>query len=218
MASSALIHLPAPSIEGFFLGLSLIIAIGAQNLFVLRQGIIGRYLMTVACISAICDFVMIALGTLGAGSFIADQPLLRQFAVLLGVVFLCYCGLQALKNIRDGRSVQALQATSGGLSYRQVIFHAMGFSLLNPHAILDTVILMGSISAQYGSFGERVNFATGAGVASVVWFFTLAYGARLLAPLFKKPSFAKGLDVFVAIVMFAIAGSLIYGELTQVTT
>ena len=206
--------LPQALIEGFLLGISLIAAIGAQNLFVIRQGIKGEHVMTTATVSSLCDLVMIGIGSLGVGSLIDTVPGLRKFAVIGGIGFLLFYALKSCLNILQGKSLALVLATDGERTPRsKVILSAMGFSLLNPHAVLDAVVLIGGLSAQYDIIQERAIFASGAGLASIVWFFVLGYGAKLLGPLFRKPLFATLLDVLVAGIMFGIAWSLAKAEL-----
>lgn len=201
--------IPQPILEGFFLGISLIAAIGAQNLFVLRQGIKGEHVMITALVSSLCDFAMIIVGTMGAGSLVASIPGLRQAAVICGIVFLAYYGMKACANLVQGRSLEFVMASSGAANSRKsVVISALGFSLLNPHAVLDGVVLIGGLSGQYLILADRMIFAAGAGAASIVWFFCLGYGAKVAGPLFFKPAFAKGLDVAVAGIMFGIAWNL----------
>lgn len=202
--------IPQSLLEGFFLGISLIAAIGAQNLFVLRQGIKGEHVFTTASVSSLCDFLMIGIGTIGVGSFIASVPGLKSLAVLGGIVFLLYYGLKSIQNLIMGRSLELITASADGTvaSRKNVILNAVGVSLLNPHAVLDGVVLIGGISGQFEMMADRAIFAAGAGISSVIWFFFLAYGAKMAGPLFYRPVFAKGLDVFIAGMMFGIAWSL----------
>lgn len=202
--------IPQPILEGFFLGISLIAAIGAQNLFVLRQGIKGEHVFTTAVVSSFCDFLMIGIGTMGAGSLIASVPGLKRLAVICGIIFLLYYGFKSCLNLVQGRSLELVMASADGesSSRKTVVLSAVGFSLLNPHAVLDGVVLIGGISGQYEVLVDRAIFAGGAGFASIVWFFCLGYGAKMAGPLFYKPAFAKGLDVFIAGIMFGIAWSL----------
>lgn len=201
---------PQPLLEGFFLGISLIVAIGAQNLFVLRQGIRGQHVMTTAVVSSLCDFFMIAIGTMGAGTFVASMPELRRIAVLGGIAFLLFYGVKSCVNLVRGRSLELVTVSDGIIMPRKtVILSAMGFSLLNPHAVLDGVVLIGGLSGQYELLLHRAYFASGAGIASVVWFFCLGYGAKMLGPLFRRPFFAMMLDMIVAGGMFGIAWSLV---------
>lgn len=206
--------IPQPMLEGFFLGISLIAAIGAQNLFVLKQGIKGEHVFTTTLVSSLCDFGMIAIGTMGAGSLISSVPGLRTSAVLCGIIFLLYYGMKSCLNLIQGKSLEFVMAAEGeGASRRTVIMSAVGFSVLNPHAVLDGVVLIGGLSGQYAILSERVTFAFGAGIASIVWFFCLGYGAKMLGPLFLRPGFAKALDVMIAGIMFGIAWSLAEKEL-----
>lgn len=199
--------------EGFFLGASLIMAIGAQNLFVIRQSITGKYVLTVVLVSSLCDFLMIAFGTLGLGSFIASYGLLQKVMVVLGILFLLYFAAKSAFNIWHGRSVERLQRGSKEkLSQKQVILAGLGFSLLNPHAVLDTVVVMGSVSGGFEEFNDRLQFALGAGLASIIWFFFLAYSAFLLGPIFLKKRVAVALDLFVAFLMSYIAIDLVFTE------
>jgi L-lysine exporter family protein LysE/ArgO len=203
-----------PLFEGFFLGISLIAAIGAQNLFVLKQGIKGEYVFTTILVSSLCDFSMIAVGTMGAGALISSVPGLRISAVFCGIIFLLYYGLKSCINLIQGKSLEfVLAAESVEASRKTVVLSAMGFSLLNPHAVLDGVVLIGGLSAQYLIFTEKILFTVGAGFASVIWFFILGYGAKMLGPLFVRHGFAKALDVLVAGIMFGIAWSLAKKEL-----
>lgn len=206
------LSIPQPMLEGFLLGMSLIAAIGAQNLFVLRQGIKGEYVFTTALVSSFSDFAMIAVGALGAGSLISSVPVLQKVAVFGGIVFLSYYGLKSCMNLVRGRSAELVMADGTSGSRKTVILGALGVSLLNPHAVLDGVVLIGGLSAQYEIAADRAFFAGGAGVASVLWFFCLGYGAKLAGPLFSKPAFAKALDVFVAGIMFGIAWNLAKNE------
>lgn len=199
---------PQSMLEGFLLGMSLIAAIGAQNLFVMRQGIKGEYVFTTAVVTTFADFAMIAVGAMGAGSLISGIPVLQKLAVFGGILFLTYYGLKSCMNLVQGRSVELVMADGSLASRKTVILGALGVSFLNPHAVLDGVVLIGGLSAQYEMAWERGLFAAGACVASVLWFFCLAYGSKLAGPLFMRPAFAKALDVFVAGIMFGIAWNL----------
>lgn len=209
-------EIPQPMLEGFFLGISLIAAIGAQNLFVLRQGIKGEHVLTTALVSSLCDFAMICVGTMGAGSLIASVPALRQIAVVCGIIFLLFYGLKACLNLIQGRSLELVMASDGvSVPRKTVVLSALSFSFLNPHAVLDGVVLIGGLSGQYAILADRAMFTIGAGVSSVVWFFCLGYGAKMLGPLFRKPVFAMGLDVLSGGIMFGIAWNLVRTEFFQ---
>lgn len=199
-----------PLIEGLFLGISLIAAIGAQNLFILRQGISNQQLLTACTTCALCDFLLIALGAMGLGSLIAHIEWLRKLALMGGVAFLGYYGWRAFYQAIFNTSHEVFNRSKASLVGRQEVFmQALGFSLLNPHALLDTIVLIGSLSGQYAFASERALFAIGAGIASLVWFFSLGYAARLIGPLFEKPFFARMLDLCVGLLMSWIAWNLI---------
>ena len=194
-------------LTGFFLGLSLIVAIGAQNTFVLRQGIIRQHVFYIALFCAISDSLLITIGIAGISFFLND--FISEFSKLI-------FGLSALWLFTYGvlRIRSALRANSAIIanSYEQTsllktISIVAVFTFLNPHVYLDTVILIGSISQQFID-NARIYFAIGASSASFVWFFSLAYGAKLLAPLMQKPSYWRILDLIIALIMFVIAFNL----------
>ncbi len=197
--------------EGLVLGLSLIIAIGAQNAFVLRQGLTGRFVFPTALICTFCDVVLIALGVGGLGTLIAGSPVLTAAATWGGATFLLWYGGRSFwAALRPGHLNAADGRTEA--SVRGVIIAALGFSLLNPHVYLDTVVLLGGLGARY-SADLRWLFGAGAMVASAGWFFALAYGARVLAPLFARPAAWRVLDTAIGLIMWAIAGTLIFDAL-----
>jgi L-lysine exporter family protein LysE/ArgO len=198
-----------PFAKGAVTSASLITAIGAQNAFVLKQGILGRHLFTVALLCALIDAVFITFGVKGLGELIVNTPPLLFTARYGGALFLFCYGLKSFysaikfKNgmiIDDALEIPTLSATIGIV---------LAISLLNPHLYLDTVVLIGSIGAQFSQEVERNLFAVGAIFSSFIWFFCLAYGARYLAPLFGQAITWKILDFFIAILMWAIALSLV---------
>ncbi|KAF0814428.1 Arginine exporter protein ArgO [Andreprevotia sp. IGB-42] len=193
--------------KGMALTASLIMAIGAQNAFVLRQGITHRHMFLTALTCSLCDLVLMSAGVAGMGHLLAAAPGLQRWMALAGAVFVLWYGLMALKKaIHPG--VLAPEATQGIANPKAVVLAALGFSLLNPHSILDTVVLVGSVGAQQ-PLAERPLFLAGAVSFSFIWFFALAFGASKLTPLFKKPVAWRILDILIAIMMFAIAWSLI---------
>lgn len=196
--------------KGFFLGGSLIVAIGAQNAFVLRQGLAQRHVFVTALVSALSDIVLIALGVGGVGALIAGNELLKGIATWGGFAFLVVYGLRAFRSAARAEGLKLDQDEDSGSGLRKTVFAALAFSLLNPHAILDTVVLIGSVGAQYPAAG-RWWFGGGAMAASVVWFFGLAYGATRLTPVFQKPRAGQALDVLIGMVMWGIAVSLVWG-------
>ena len=196
----------AALLKGLGMGAGLIVAIGAQNAFVLRQGLLKRYVFVCALICALCDMVLISAGVAGMGSLIMAHPALLALATWGGAVFLAYYGLRsAMAALKAGGLVAASQ---GATSDAAAIASAFSFSLLNPHVYLDTVVLLGAVGGQQPGDG-RIEFALGAMSASVLWFFGLAYGARLVAPLFARPVAWRILDGLIAAVMWMLAVSLL---------
>lgn len=193
-------------IEGFLTGAGLIIAIGAQNAFVLYQGLKKHYPFTIAVTCALVDMLLIFLGYAGLGVLVKKYPIVHQLALYFGVSFLLYYGFKAFNRARKNETLQA-ESEERINSYSKAIAVTLAFSLLNPHVYLDTVVLLGSISSQYTP-PLNFYFALGAMVASIVWFMALAFGARVIAPLFKQPLAWKILDIFIGVVMWWIATKL----------
>jgi len=191
--------------RGLGLGASLIVAIGAQNAFVLRQGLKREGWLTVAAVCAGCDALLIACGAAGFGSVIARLPWLTSGALWLGAAFLFWYGFSAFR--RALRPEALAQAATPG-SRGSLVLAALALSLLNPHVYLDTVVLIGGLSAQYALM-PRIWFALGAITASVVWFFGLAYGAALLVPLFRRPVTWRILDTLIGVLLWSLALSLV---------
>ncbi len=195
------------------MGAGLIIAIGAQNAFVLRQGLKGRHAFATAAVCALCDLALIALGVGGLGTVVASSDALAAAATWGGAAFLFLYGLRSFRSAaRPGVLVAEVDATAptGLRAAALTALTALALSLLNPHVYLDTVVLIGSVGARYPGV-ERLAFAVGAAVASLAWFFGLAYGATRLTPLFSSPRAWRVLDVFVGCVMWAIGASLAWG-------
>lgn len=205
------------AITGFFTGLGLILAIGSQNAFVIRQGLMRRHVFWVTTVCALCDALLIALGVAGLGALIAASDWLTGIARWGGAAFLIWFGCRSLWNAlrRDHKGLEAAEAEAGAPrnSIKGIVLATLGFSLLNPHVYLDTVVLLGGIGAQYPDWPTRLQFMGGATLASVVFFYALGYGAMLFSPLFRKPIATRVLDGFVAAVMFSIAAMLVFGGL-----
>jgi L-lysine exporter family protein LysE/ArgO len=179
--------------SGLGFGLSLIIAIGAQNAFVLRQGLRREHVLTVVAICAVSDAILITVGVAGLGSLLDLAPWLIDAMSLGGAAFLL---------------------TYAALAARwTVVTTALALTWLNPHVYLDTVVLLGSVASTHGD--ERWWFGTGAVIGSIVWFTALGYGARLLEPLFARPVAWRVLDALIAAVMAAIAASLLHGLMNR---
>lgn len=200
-----------PFIQGFGLSAGLIIAIGAQNAFVLAQGVRREHYLIVPLVCAICDAALIALGVAGVGTVAASSPILSLAAALGGAVFLFLYGCRALLSAVRGGRLEA--ENNGGYSLRAVVLATLAITLLNPHVYLDTVVLLGGLSSQWDGPGRMI-FGFGAMLASFIWFFLLSLGGRMLAPLFKRPLAWRILDGLVCLTMWTIAASLIYQSLT----
>ena len=193
---------------GLLTGLSLIIAIGAQNAYVLRQGLRRSHVGLVVAICAISDLLLIVAGVAGIGVLVDRAPWAVDLIRWLGVAFLTWYGVSSLLRARAPAALSLADAPAearGGVAAR-----AMALTWLNPHVYLDTVLLLGSIAGTHGNPG-RWWFALGAGVASIGWFAALGYGARLAAPTLASPRSWQVLDVLIGVVMLAIALKLALG-------
>lgn len=195
----------AAILSGFALGFGLILAIGAQNAFVLRQGLRREHVFWVCLTCALSDAVLIAAGVAGFGALTAALP--RAEAVLRwgGAAFLLVYGLKSLAAARRGGGAMTA-AGGGGAGLGATLAATLAFTWLNPHVWLDTVVLVGSVAAQYE---DRAWFGAGAVGASLVFFFALGYGARLLAPVVARPRAWQAFETAIGLVMLAIAARLI---------
>jgi len=192
---------------GFALSATLIVAIGAQNAFVLRQGIRREHVAAIVAFCAVADLLLIGAGVAGLAGILGDSPTLVALLTIAGSAFLLWYGVRAL---RRALIPQSLQAATGSepLSLGNAMAQAVGFTLLNPHVYLDTVLLMGSIGTRQPP-DLRIWFVGGAACASGVWFTTLGFGARLLAPIFARPSAWRVLDTLIGLTMLTLAFVLI---------
>lgn len=193
-------------LAGLAAGAGLIIAIGAQNAFVLRQGLQRRHVGAVVLVCIAADLVLITLGVAGLGLLVRGSPGLLQVVRYAGVAFLATYGVLALRRAWRGES-GLRPSDAAATSRRRAVLACLGFTLLNPHVYLDTVVLLGSLSTHYAGAG-RWFFAAGAGTASVLWFTALGYGARALLPVFRSPVAWRVLDGLVAAFMLVLAGLL----------
>ncbi len=195
-----------PAVEGFLLGGGLIIAIGAQNAYVLRLGLRRTHVFPVATLCFLADALLIAAGAAGLGTLVASNPAFITAASLGGAVFLFGYGVVAFRRALHPGSLRA--AEDGAVRLMPALATAAAFTFLNPHVYLDTVVLVGSISGRYPA-AERTVFAGGAAVASAVWFYGLGYGASKLAPVFARPAAWRVLDAAIGAVMWGIAAGLV---------
>jgi len=190
--------------SGLFAGLSLIIAIGAQNAFVIRQGLTRQHVFLVVAICAASDALLISLGAGGLGALIQAHSGVLEFVRWFGVAYLTWFGI---KSLRAALAAQTLNAASQPvLSRNKVIATTLALTFLNPHVYLDTVILLGAIANQFT--GKTWHFAAGAMLGSLIWFTSIGYGAKAASKYMSKPIFWKVLDVLIAGVMFGVAAYL----------
>ena len=195
--------LPA-ALSGFSLGLSLILAIGAQNAFVLRQGIRREHVFAVCLTCALSDALLIAAGVAGFGWVVERLPWIQPVMTSGGAGFLAVYGALSFRRAMGPPEALAAAKTGAG-ALRPTLLTCLALTWLNPHVYLDTVVLLGSVSA---GFEPRTAFAAGAILASFSFFFSLGYGARLLAPLFARPGAWRVLDAGVGVVMWGLAAKL----------
>jgi len=194
-------------LQGLALSLGLIVAIGAQNAFVLRQGLRREHVASVVFFCAISDALLMAAGVLGMGQALGERPMVAQALALAGAVFLAVYGWKALRRALQQNGLLANEE-GDGLSWAAAMAQAAAFTLLNPHVYLDTVLLVGSIGAQQPE-GLQPWFVAGASSASLLWFCALGFGARWLAPLFAQPRAWQVLDILIGLAMWVLSGMLV---------
>jgi L-lysine exporter family protein LysE/ArgO len=200
------VHVSTAFANGLFMSLVLIVAIGAQNAYVLRQGLRREHVGAVVLFCATSDAVLIGAGVAGMAQALQGRPTLATALAGCGAVFLGAYGVKALWR---SRRPAALRTTAQGVSMSRaaVVAQAAGFTLLNPHVYLDTVLLVGSAGAQYAGL-LKLWFVAGAATASVLWFTSLGFGARLLAPVFARPRAWQMLDALIGATMLVLAALL----------
>jgi len=194
-------------LQGLALSLGLIVAIGAQNAFVLRQGLRREHVASVVLFCALSDALLMAAGVLGMGQALGERPMVAQALALAGAVFLAVYGWKALRRALQQNGLLANQE-GDGLTWAAAMAQAAAFTLLNPHVYLDTVLLVGSIGAQQPA-GLQPWFVAGASSASLLWFCALGFGARWLAPLFAQPRAWQVLDILIGLTMWVLSGMLV---------
>jgi L-lysine exporter family protein LysE/ArgO len=203
------LHLAPAFMQGLLLSAALIAALGAQNAFVLRQGLLNAHVGPVVALCAGMDALLIALGVLGAGWFAQRLPWLAPVLTVLGAVFLMGYGTLALRRAWLAQPGVLTPASDGRSSRRAALLQALAFTLLNPHVYLDTVLLVGSVGAQQPSLALQCSFVVGASSASAMWFSGLGYGARRLAPWLSKPSVWRGIDMAMGLLLIGLGMALL---------
>ena len=194
--------LGAAAAQGFLLGLSLIVAIGAQNAFVLRQGLLRQHVLAVCLVCALSDALLIAAGIAGFGVVVLSWPALPRVMTWLGAAFLFLYGIGRFRAALYPSELHPAQRAAPSL--RAAVGTCLALTWLNPHVYLDTVVLLGGIASRLEPLA-RVAFGVGAAFASFAFFFALGYGARLLSPLFARPAAWRWLDAGVGVTMWLLA-------------
>ena len=192
------------ALAGYIASLSLIVAIGAQNAYILRLGLSRSHIGVAVALCACADATLIFLGIGGLGRLIAHLPWLLNASKWIGVVYLLGFGAKSLWSARRPGALIAAATTTP--TRKAVVLTTLGFTFLNPHVYLDTVLLLGSVGNQYGA--HRWFFALGASLASITWFLSLGFGARLLSKAMAKPSTWRALDITIGLIMFLVAWNI----------
>ena len=197
-------------LTGFILGFSLILAIGAQNSFVLRQGLMGRHVFIVALFCSLSDALLISIGVAGISIFLNNYiNLVSDWLFGISAIWLAGYGLLRLKDAVIGKSILIAENSSvNGLA--STLFFLVVLTFANPHVYLDTVVLIGSVSQQFPDNNTKLSYVLGASIASFVFFLSLAYGAKFLSPVMQRPIAWRLLDSFIAFVMFGLAIKMTY--------
>ena len=197
----------AAGLTGFATAFSLILAIGAQNAFVLRQGLLKKHVFWLCLLCAVSDAILIIAGVLGFAAIVETAPLLPQIMAWAGAAFLFVYGAVRLWAAYIGQYALHLSGKSAGLW--ATLATAAAFTWLNPHVYLDTLGLIGAVSTKFDINSQRYAFGIGAVLSSFVFFFGLGYGARLLAPIMQSKRAWRVLDIGIGFVMWALAGMLL---------
>jgi len=194
-------------IKGFTITFSLILAIGAQNAFVLKQGLKKEHVLPIVIICILIDIILIGSGVFGIGYLVSKNPFMLKIIAVVGILFLSFYGITCLVSAFKNEHMD-IEKEKKKKSLKETVILVLVFSLLNPHTYLDTILLIGGIGASYTLLDEKLFFLMGSFVASSVWFISLGFGSRVLIPLFQKNITWKILDVGIALMMFSIAFSL----------
>ncbi len=197
------------ALAGFATSLALIVAIGSQNAFVLRQGILREHVLPLVAFCALSDALLILVGVAGGGALVQQYPVALEVARIGGALFLAAYALFAARRALHPAAMLPLDAP--GLSLPAALATCFGFTFLNPHVYLDTVVLLGAVATQRGEAG-RWWFALGAASASLCWFAALGFGARLLRPVFARPLAWQVLDAVIAVTMASLALVVWFGQ------
>lgn len=206
-------------VEGFLVSMGLLVAIGPQNAYLLRQGLKRRHVGAIATICFIADVLLISLGVLGVGKLIEANGDLKFWLGWGGVAFLSWMALSSIRSALKPHAltkaeIEESAGDAAGKGVTIAVLHALAFSFLNPWVYIDTIVLVGGVSVKYELADDRLVFLFGAIAASMIWFYGLGYGAKKLAPIFERPIAWRILDVFIAGVMITVAWMLIDFQLS----
>ncbi len=189
--------------QGFLLQASLILALGAQNIFVLNAGLRRQHPLLVATVSTLCDVLLIFVGVLGVASVFVQIPALKIGLGILGAGFLLYYGILKLREAKDGVTQQS--ASFATTSRKQTLLTTIGFSLLNPHVYLDTVVLIGGYSTKFHDFSDRFYFGAGASAFSAIWFTALVLLASMGSNLLQNKNAMRTISLISGLILCALA-------------
>lgn len=192
--------------QGFLLQASLILALGAQNIFVLNSGLRRERHLLVAFVSSVCDTLLVFIGVLGVATVFVQFPYLKIGLGAVGVAFLLYYGLLKLKEVKDG--VTLAQSSQQATTVKQTVLTSMGFSLLNPHVYLDTVVLIGGYSSKFAQLSERFYFGAGASTFSALWFFGLAILASVISRFLNNPKAMRTVSLISGLILVLLSFKL----------
>lgn len=196
-------------LHGLVVCFGLIVSIGAQNAFLLKQGILKQHVFWIAFICFFCDVILMGLGILGLGSLIAQSPLVSLLLALIGAIFLFTYGSRSFISAYRGTTQLLTDPNTQQSSLKKAILVTLAITLLNPHVYIDTVVIVGGIGGTL-SFEQKIQFLTGALLCSCLWFFGLGYGAGMLSRYFEKRRTWQILDTITGLIMYAIALSLVF--------
>ncbi|SFS10561.1 LysE/ArgO family amino acid transporter [Yoonia litorea] len=196
-----------PALTGFATSAAFILAIGPQNTFILRQGLARSHVFWLCLFCSVSDFILIAAGVAGFGIMVEQFPSLPLIMTLAGAAFLVAYG--AMRFVAAYRNDYEMELTGAPVGLWTAIATCAAFTWLNPHVYLDTLVLMGAISTEYAGIAAKTAFALGASAASFLFFFSLGYGARLLAPIMQSARAWRNLDILIGLTMWALAAKLI---------
>lgn len=192
--------------QGFLLQASLILALGAQNIFVLNSGLRKQRHLLVAFVSSVCDTLLVLVGVLGVATIFVQLPILKITLGIIGVGFLFFYGFMKLKEAKKGTNI--LKVSEQVITTRQAILTSLGFSLLNPHVYLDTIVLIGGYSSKFSGIFERFAFGLGASVFSTIWFFGLATLASLGSRLLNNSKAMRFVSLISGVILIVLAFKL----------